>query len=64
MWHTPAMRTFQIMPTSPGQHVHHLWALVATEDDGSESTLETYATMQEAEAAKAALEREEMDVPP
>jgi acetamidase/formamidase len=55
------MRTFQIMPTSPGQHVHHLWALVATTQDGSEVTVETYETMHEADKAKAALERSEME---
>jgi len=55
------MRSFQITPTSPGQHVHHLWALVATAEDGTEVTLETYETMEEAAAAKAVLERAEME---
>ena len=55
------MRTFQIVPTSPGQHVHHLWALVATTDGGSEVIVQTYDTMHEADAAKAELERTEME---
>ncbi len=55
------MRTFQIMPTSPGHHVHHFWALVATAEDGTEVTVETYETREEAARAKATLERSEME---
>ena len=58
------MRTFKIMPVSPGHEVHHFWNLIAVEEDGSEVTVETYATMAEAQAAMVVLEREEMDIPP
>ena len=55
------MRTFQVMPTSPGQPVHHLWVVVATAEDGTEVPLGTYETMQEAVAAKAVLDRNEVE---
>jgi hypothetical protein len=54
------MRTFQITPTSPGEHVHHLWKVIATAEDGTVTTVQTYATMQEATAAKETLEQSEM----
>jgi hypothetical protein len=58
------MRTFRIAPNNPGHDVHHAWLLIATEEDGSEVTIETYDTMAEAEAARAVLAREETDLPP
>jgi hypothetical protein len=58
------MRTFKIAPTSPGHELHHLWGVIAIEDDGSEVTLDTYDTMAEAEAAMAVLAREELDIGP
>jgi hypothetical protein len=57
------MRTFKVMPSEPGHEHHHLWLLAAVEEDGTEVTLDTYATMAEAEAAKAVLERQEMEDP-
>jgi hypothetical protein len=57
------MRTFRITPTLPGQHAHHSWAVIAKEDDGSEVTVETYPTMQDAQGAMTALERAQEDDP-
>ena len=54
------MRTFKIMAANPGQEAHRLWKLVAVEEDGSETALETYNSVAEAEAAKLILERHEV----
>jgi hypothetical protein len=56
------MRTFKIAPAEPGQDAHHLWVLIATEDDGATAEVGTYETMKDAESAKAVLERQEVDV--
>ena len=56
------MRTFKVVPVSQGSDVHHRWTLVAVEEDGSEAVAETYDTMREAEAAKAILEKQEVDI--
>jgi hypothetical protein len=58
------MRTFKIMPTNPDHDVHHLWSVIAVEDDGSEVTLDTYDSMAEAQAAMTVLAREELDIGP
>jgi hypothetical protein len=57
------MRIFKIMPSHPGHDHHHLWLLTAVEEDGSEVTLETYNTMEEAEAARVALESRKLQDP-
>jgi hypothetical protein len=54
------MRTFKIMPADPGHEHHHLWLLVAVEEDGSEVTLESYGSASEASAAKLVLEQDEV----
>lgn len=59
-WHSRGMRTFQIRPTSPGQHLHHMWVVVGIGEDGTETVIETYATMPEADTAKAEFEQSEM----
>ncbi len=51
------------MPSHPGHDHHHLWLLTAVEEDGSEVTLETYNTMEEAEAARVALESRKLQDP-
>jgi hypothetical protein len=63
MWHDLAMRTFRIKPGEPGHELHHMWLLNVVEPDGTEITLESYNTMSEAEAAKAALERQDLEDP-
>ncbi len=57
------MRIFKTKPLDPGHETHHLWTLIAVEEDGTEVTLDTYATMAEANAAKAVLERQDMEDP-
>jgi hypothetical protein len=57
------MRTFKIKPVGPGHEHHHLWNLIAVEEDGAEVTLDTYDTMAAAEAAKAVLERDGLAEP-
>ena len=58
------MRTFRIAPANPGHDAHHDWNVIATEEDGTEVTVETYATMAEAEAAKRVFEQQEMGPEP
>jgi len=58
----PAMRTFQIRPGDRQHDAHHLWVLVAVDDDGEETVIGNYQTMREAEAAKVALEQGDVDV--
>jgi len=56
------MRTFKIVPEKQEADGHHAWTLVIVEEDGLEVAIETYATMNEAEAAKLVLERQEVDI--
>jgi len=55
------MRTFKIEQTDPGQESYHLWCIVAVGEDGSETRLEVYGSLAEAEAAKLVLDRQEAD---
>jgi hypothetical protein len=55
------MRTFTIKPAHPGHEHHHMWMVIATDEDGVETTIETYNTMTEADAARAVLAREEAE---
>jgi len=41
---------------------HHLWAVIAVADDGTESVAATYETLGAAEAAKTVLDRQEADI--
>jgi len=56
------MRTFQIRPGTPEHEAHHLWVLVAVAEDGAEVVVGNYPTMAEAEAAKVALEKGDVDI--
>jgi hypothetical protein len=57
------MRTFRIVPTHPGENVHHQWMLVATTEDGGEVELGIFETVGQAEAAKLVLEHQDVQLP-
>jgi hypothetical protein len=56
------MRTFHIRPGDPEHDGHHMWMLIAVDDDDAVAVVGTYPTMAEAEAAKMALERGDVDI--